>query len=98
MVFYVTQVTVVLAAVAAGFGGGGGADYYWGQRPIKVLDAVRPVKRGGYGSGTGCAPPPPRPAHCWCRGATEGLRPQGQVSAPSVLPWPRLGLPLLLGD
>ena len=33
-----------------------------GQRPIKVVDAVRQVKRGGYGLGTGCAGPPhPRP-------------------------------------
>ena len=35
--------------------------YQGGQRPIKVLDAVRRVKRGGYGSGTGCAAPPPIP-------------------------------------
>ena len=51
------------------------------------------VKQGGYGSGTGCAGPPPLPAHPWCRSATEGLGVQGQVSAPSALPWPHRGLP-----
>ena len=34
-----------------------------------------------------------KPPHPWCRGATEGLGAQGQVSAPSALPWPRRGLP-----
>ena len=44
-------------------------------KAFKVLDAVRRVKRGGYGSGTGCDPPPrpPPPAHPWCGGTTEGL-------------------------
>ena len=31
--------------------------------PIKVLDAVRRVKAGDYGSGAGCPPPPVPPAH-----------------------------------
>ena len=42
---------------------------------------------------TGCAGAPRPPAHPWCRGVTEGLCVQGQVSAPSALPWPRRGLP-----
>ena len=41
------------------------------QRPIKVLDAVQRGNRGGYGLGTGCAPPPPLPAHPWCRSAAR---------------------------
>ena len=41
--------------------------------------------------GQGLAAPPP--AHPSCCGAMEGLSAQGQVSAPSALPWPRLGLP-----
>ena len=42
-------------------GGGGGIGMYYtrGQGPIKVLDAVRWVKRGGYGPRTGCAAPHP---------------------------------------
>ena len=69
--------------------------YCGGQGPMKVLDAVQWVRRGGNGLGAGCAapPPPPPPTHPCCRGVTEGLGALGPVSAPSALPWPRCGLP-----
>ena len=40
------------------------SEYYQrGQGPIKVLDAVRRVRRGGYGLGASCAAPPPPAPH-----------------------------------
>ena len=47
------------------------------------------LRRVGYGSGAGVAFPPLLPPSPWCRGATEGLAPCGQVSSPSGRPWPR---------
>ena len=44
---------------------------YQGQRPIMVLDAVRRVKRGGYG--LGAADVDLLLSHPWHRAATEGL-------------------------
>ena len=58
-----------------------------------MLEVVQRVKQDTYGLGTGCAaPPPPSPAHLWCRGAREGLGAHGQVSALSTPPWARRGL------
>ena len=57
-----------------------------GQRPIIVLDAVRRVKRGGYGPGAGDPDPLlPPPTH-WDRGATGGLGARRQVTSLLVLP------------
>ena len=57
--------------------------YFGRQRPIKVLDAVRRVKRGGYGSGA-APPPPPPPA------PPLGSRRDGRTEAPGsgVFPHP----------
>ena len=55
--------------------------YCRGQRPIRVLDAAQRVNRGGYGSRTGC-PPPPLAAHPWCCGATEDWAPRVRYLPP----------------
>ena len=67
--------------------------YLQGQRSIIALDAVRRVKRGGYGSGAGDADPPPPspPPSPWRRGATEGLGAQGQVTSLLTLPCAKTG-------
>ena len=59
-----------------------------GQRPIKVLDPVRRVKRGGYGLGAGDAGPLPTPAYPWRRGTAQGLGAQGHVGSSEALPCP----------